>query len=448
MSSDRPAEQPSEQPPWEDLLRMLMGPNADEAIQMMRESGFDLEAAGLAAPEIRLALQQMQRFMAVGDGPVSWSAVHDLARQVASEGGDPAPGQIEARQVVEALTTADLWLDPVTELDPAPGRRAAWSRAEWVEATLPMWRTLTESIATSLTEALSTRLAPALDESLRDTMTGMARQVSQVLFGLQIGRASGTLAREVFGTTDVGLPLVDPPLVALVAANVDEFAQGLDSPVEEVRMFLAVREAAAARLFAGAPWLRGWLVTAVDAYARGITIDPEQLDEAVRTIDPSDPSSLREAVSSGLFEPRNTPDQEAALARLETGLALVEGWVDEVTAAATAPHLPHATALREMMRRRRAAGGPAEHTFATLVGLHLRPRRLRDAAHLWATITTQDGVAARDAVWHHPDLMPTGTDLDDPEGYTARRKTADEEAAELDQALADILGPDDTPTEK
>ncbi|MCL2850004.1 MAG: zinc-dependent metalloprotease [Micrococcales bacterium] len=439
-------EPPSGPPAWEDLLRMLLGPNADEAIRLVREAGIDLGAAAdlPGGPEaIRAAMRQVQPFLAgADDAPVSWSAVHDLARQTAADGGDPTPGRAATRRTVDALTTADLWLDQVTGFDPAPGRRVAWSRAEWVEATLPAWRSLTEPIACALTDALGTRLADTTDESLRQIVASMASQVGQVLFGLQIGQAAGTLARDVFGTTDLGVPLVDPPAVAMVPTNVEAFAEGLETPVEEARLFLAVREAAAARLFAGAPWLRGWLTSAVDAYARGITIDPTHLDEVMRQIDPADPASLRAAVTEGLFEPRTTPAQDAALVRLETALALVEGWVDEVSAAAVAANLPDAVALREMMRRRRAAGGPAEHTFATLVGLQLRPRRLRDAARLWAAVAADSCVADRDAVWHHPDLIPGPDDLDDPDGYPDRRRAATQGTDDLDQALADILGSD------
>jgi hypothetical protein len=84
-----------------------------------------------------------------------------------------------------------------------------------------------------------------------------------------------------------------------------------------------------------------------------------------------------------------------------------------VDAAATG-RLPHAAALRETVRRRRASGGPAEQTFATLVGLELRPRRLREAAALWALIAQQRGIEGRDALWAHPDLLPGSADLDDP----------------------------------
>ncbi len=145
-----------------------------------------------------------------------------------------------------------------------------------------------------------------------------------------------------------------------------------------------------------------------------------------------------------MFAVATSPAQRAALLRLETLLALVEGWVEEVTAAAAAPHLPHTAALREMMRRRRAAGGPAEEIFATLVGLELRPRRSRDAARLWAALAEEGGTAAREAVWDHPDLLPTAEDLDDPEGYRGRQAAEAEEAADVDRALAEIFGaPDD-----
>jgi putative hydrolase len=76
--------------------------------------------------------------------------------------------------------------------------------------------------------------------------------------------------------------------------------------------------------------------------------------------------------------------------------------------------------MRETVRRRRASGGPAEQTFATLVGLQLRPRRLREAAALWSAVSQARGIEGRDALWAHPDLLPSPEDLDDPTGFVAR----------------------------
>jgi putative hydrolase len=216
---------------------------------------------------------------------------------------------------------------------------------------------------------------------------------------------------------------------------VADFGQGLSVSAEEIRIFLAMREAAHHRLFAHVPWLRSRLLAAVEDYARGITVDASALREAMPQIDPSNPEALREALSdASLFQPEDTPQQKAALARLETLLALVEGWVATVVDDAAGDRLPQAGALAEAIRRRRATGGPAERTFATLVGLELRPRRLREAAEIWRRLTDVRGAEGRDALWTHPDLMPTAEDFDDPEGFVAGRPSLDMSA--LDQELS------------
>jgi hypothetical protein len=61
----------------------------------------------------------------------------------------------------------------------------------------------------------------------------------------------------------------------------------------------------------------------------------------------------------------------------------------------------------------RAAPGWAHK--CTLVGLEIRPRKMREAAALWERLTEAGGIGARDAVWAHPDLMPSAADLDEPD---------------------------------
>jgi len=189
-----------------------------------------------------------------------------------------------------------------------------------------------------------------------------------------------------------------------------------------VRLYLALRECAHQRLFAHVPWLAPRLDGAIDAYARGIRMDPERMNDAMQGIDPSalsDPERLRELMGSDLFALPESEEQQAALRRLETLLALIEGWVDDVVTEACSATLPSSERLGEAMRRRRAAGGPAERTFASLVGLELRPRALREAAVLWRTLREQRGIEGRDALWAHPDLLPAAEDLADPDSFLA-----------------------------
>ena len=274
----------------------------------------------------------------------------------------------------------------------------------------------------------------------------MLARMSGSMFGAQVGQAVGALAGDLVSGTDVGLPLVPGHGIALLPANIATFAEGLEVDLAEVRLYLAVREAARVRLFAAVAWLGPQLVAAVQAYARDISIDTEGIQSALQSIDPSDPAAMQLALSNSLFAPEPSPAQRSALALLETYLALVEGWVDVVADRATSKHLPHTAALGEAVRRRRASGGPAERVFSQLVGLELRPRRLRDAANLWAALESKGGTTARDGAWAHPDVAPTAADLDDPLGFVDRltsKGTGDEMDAALDALLSE--GDSDSP---
>jgi hypothetical protein len=114
-----------------------------------------------------------------------------------------------------------------------------------------------------------------------------------------------------------------------------------------------------------------------------------------------------------------------------------------VVTADAAKRLPGADAIAEMVRRRRATGGPAEHAFAALVGLELRPRRLREAAALWRLVAERSDVATRDGLWAHPDLLPSSEELDHPARLLERLGLAgaapDAEADEFNAALAQLL---------
>jgi uncharacterized protein (DUF2342 family) len=105
--------------------------------------------------------------------------------------------------------------------------------------------------------------------------------------------------------------------------------------------------------------------------------------------------------------------------------------------------------LAETVRRRRASGGPAESAFATLVGLELRPRRLREAAAMWQKLTDAVGADKRDALWSHPDLVPTADDITDPNALVARITAGTPALDDIDQAIEDLLNDDtnDRPTE-
>jgi putative hydrolase len=398
-------------------------------------------------PDLNALLGQVQAMMQPYDGAVNWTLATDLARKTVAQQPDPSPTSTQQSAVADAVRLADLWLDEASDFDSGVTSTAAWSRAEWIESTREVWQRLVEPIAEHVVGAMGSAL-PAEAKAMAGPFLGMLTQMGGAMFGSQIGTALGTLAGEVLSASDIGLPLGPTGRAALVPANVSAFAAGLDVSADDVLLYLALREAAHQRLFTHVPWLREHLLAAVADYGRGISIDTAGIEEQLRSLDPSNMADLQGALEGGLFEPKKTPAQEAALSRLETTLALVEGWVDEVVGQATHDRMPAAAKLQEAVRRRRAAGGPAEETFSALVGLELRPRRLRDASTLWGSLRTRQGIEARDAVWLHPDLLPTAADLDDPLGFREDVATPTEMSdADFDEALQKLLGeggPDST----
>ena len=323
---------------------------------------------------------------------------------------------------------------------------AAWSRAEWIVGTIDRWKRLVEPIAQSSVAAIGNAL-PAEAQGMTGPIVGMLGKAVGAMLASQVGAGLGALAGEVLSASDVGLPLGEPGKAALVVENVKDFADGLDVSEDDVLLYLALREAAHQRLFAHVPWLREHLLGAVADYAKGIEVNTanlqSSLEEKMRGIDMNNPDSMRELMEGGMFEMEKSPGQQAALERLEVTLALVEGWVDEVVSQATAERMPNATKLQEAVRRRRAAGGPAEDTFAALVGLELRPRRLRDASTLWGSLRTRQGAEARDGVWMNPALLPTAADLDDPLGFREGASAPEEMSEEdFDAALQKMLDGD------
>ncbi len=405
------------------------------------------------------ALRQFADLLSWRGGPVNWDLAKNVARHAIVAAGDPSILDAQRREVNEAIRLADLWLDEATSFPSGVRKIEAWSRSEWLEATFPVWAKLCDPIAAKGVEAMSgmlsmdpTQLGEEVPDEVRQALgafgggaggmgglaglSAMLRQIGGAMIGGQTGTAVGELAREVVGSSDIGLPLGPEGVAALIPAGVAEFGQGLSVDAGEVRLFLALREAAHQRLFAHVPWLRGHLLGAVEQYASGITVDMARLRDAIPEVDLTNPEALREALAGeGLFRPEDTPTQKAALLRLETALALVEGWVATVVSAAAHDRLTHADALAEAIRRRRATGGPAERTFATLVGLELRPRRLREAATIWQGLTEARGVDGRDALWAHPDLLPAADDLENPDAFVHGQPELDisdlEEGTEL-----------------
>lgn len=418
------------------------------------------------------SMGDMQR--TVEQGPINAKLASSIALQQAND--DSSQSTVNAQEgdaARRALSEANLWLDTVSDFDPAPGEPQLLTRADWVNGTLDAWAKFSAPVAESMNNALasvmSERLGGLGDGQISGMFAGpipipipegmkdpaqLMKLLGNTSFAMQLGHAAGGLSHEVRGSFDQGIALLKNPAGALIVQNAVEYATTLEIDRAEVLSFLALQEVAHARLFANVPWLMPRFEALIGKYARGISIDLDAMEEQLRDAGAMDPESIAGAVNLTKVGIPDTPEQCEALSSLETMLALVEGWVDTVTWNAGMAHIPHIEQLREMLRRERAVGGPAERTFESLLGMQLRPKRMREAAALWERIGTTQGSQKRDAQWSHPDLLPVlppATSDQEVEGtgpasgstiQAADTKPAGKKAIDWDAELSKLLDSD------
>ncbi len=461
MSQD-PSSLPSPEQ-MKQMMQMFMGGNASMGSMFgMGEPGngaptnpvgFHSAKAGASADDAQSTAQPP---MADENAAIDVNIAKTIAGQyVNGEDSEQVVTASEGETMRRAMSEANLWLDTATEFNPVDGEASALTRSSWLNGTIEQWAKFASPVASSMADAMNAVINERLGDQFGGEITGMfagpipnpipesmrdpkklMKQLAKATFSMQLGNAAGALSHEVRGSFDQGLALLKNQAGGLIMQNVEDYAKSLEIDADEVTTFLALHEEAYARLFATVPWLMPRFEALLGKYARGIAIDLDAMEDELRDVEGLDPDSLSSALNlTNVGMGEDTPEQKDAMRSLETLLALVEGWVDCVMWRAGMAHLPHIEQLREMMRRERAVGGPAERTFENLIGLQLRPKRMREAAQLWERVTAEQGIEARDAMWSHPDLLPAlepEVDATDRDADSETMQTATEHGDDID----------------
>jgi putative hydrolase len=357
----------------------------------------------------------------------------DIAKKFVSAKGSLPIGTTDLSQIHDAMEIAELWLNEATVFPASSSAKNVMTRNDWVDSTMAGWQLTVEPLALGLAQALSSVIEGQEmpeDSMPLEAVAGLLRGFIATMIATQLGQCVGGLAESVTGAHDVGLPLLNPSRPALLPQNIAQWSVDIGVPESEIRIFHALREGAVARLFDSNPWLVDYMRMAIADYGKGIHIDVEKMQQQAQeamesgAIDPDNPETLTLALNQGLFTPEESPQQGAALAKLETALALIDGWADDVTTLAAADRLPSLNSLRETLRRRRATSSPAQQLFSSLFGLEVSPRMAREASAFWLAIRELRDVAARDQIWSG--ILPTHEELNDPATYLSSVEIPDD----------------------
>ena len=363
--------------------------------------------------------------------------VRDTAKKFISSQGSQPIGTNDLTAVNNACEIADIWLNEATDF-PATSSSAtnAISRLDWIDETLPGWQATMEPLATGLSAAISRLLDEAIASQSSEyegsmaaapigAIAGLLRSFIGTMIATQLGQAIGGIATSATGAHDAGLPILQPARPLLIPENIEAWGADTEIAKSEIYLFHALREGAVARLFEHNPWIVSYIRSAIVEYGAGIRIDLDAIQrQAEEAMQGMSQESFTINLDSGIFTPEETESQRAALSKLETVLALVDGWADDVATLAAGDRIPSITALRELHRRRRAATSPSQELFKTMLGLEVSPKLAREASAFWSRIREIKGTSARDQIWSG--ILPSATELLAPDLFLASTEIPDD----------------------
>jgi putative hydrolase len=405
-------------------------------------------------------------------GPVDWDLATRVALQVAAEGDRSATDE-EAARIREAFDLAEHWLDQT----PLPstsevGRVVAASRQTWVNAATSALKPLVEPVARAATDAmvdlareqlgqlggegglddlegmlgaagLPEALRPMLEQLLGSDPGDLLRPAGAGLAGLQAGQVIGQLSRQLIGQYDLGIPTAPREQAHYLVVNVADDLAGYGLDDGEVRLVLALHEAAHRRLYHAVPWLEAHVSSLVARFAAGTVVDADRMREVAEELtlglDPEDEDALAAAMErAASFRLTPTEDQQRVLDRLQGVVCLVGAWARHEVARAVEGRLPSFGRIQEVLRRRRVARGDGEQLLESLLGLDLKPSDESVGERFVAAVEAALGPEGLHRALAHPENLPDGEELADPQRWLDRTGSSEDIPDDLASLFAGL----------
>jgi coenzyme F420 biosynthesis associated uncharacterized protein len=345
---------------------------------------------------------------------VDWGLADRVARTVAGNGsGKRAVRRADLRRAARGsvgMVRDYTGLEPRGRL-PSP---ELVDRREWISANIASLR--------AMTSGAEERIADSLD--LPGPLGPGLRVAAGTAAGVEVGIASGYLAQRVLGQYDVALigPR-RPARLLFVAPNLAEAQRRLGAEREPFLHWIAVHEATHVVQFAAVPWLRGHIGALGEELLSGAVsrVGVDELAAMLRRIVPPDPRRLANAVRDGEWlSPLLGPQRRQLVRRLQTTMAIVEGYSEHVMDAVGARLGPAYLDLRDQLENRRQDRGFLELLVSWFLGLELKLRQYRLGKRFCDQVVERRGIETLNRLWSEPQALPSDAELERPGSWLAR----------------------------
>ena len=340
---------------------------------------------------------------------VDWS----LARQIArfASGGAERPdlafdfekASAAALDQVSGYSGLELSgaVPPVHEVD----------RAGWADANLDSLADLLEPVGGKLDDRLGSA----------GPLAGPLRAAAGATVAAEVGLVMGYMSQRVLGQFEVSLlqPEVAPRLL-FVTPNLARAVKELDVDQESFLRWVALHEVTHVLQFSGVTWLREHLGALLREYLATVEVRIERGAAGGLPAMP-DPSMIVERFrEGGLAALVQTREQRNIMDRIQSAMAVVEGYSEHVMDAVGADVLPEYEGLRDAMERRRHSRSAPERILMRLLGLERKMRQYEDGKRFCDAVVAEGGIEKLNLVWHAPTALPTASELDAPAAWIGR----------------------------
>jgi len=372
----------------------------------------------------------------IGSGPGaadSWfEAARTLAFGVATDGGqDENPDPLVRIAFEELARVAELHVADATGITSASAAGGVSFEAvgpgQWsfrvLEAYRPILRAMVEAQQQGAAAVPSSMDLSELDpdaSGLNGLLGQFALTLGPVFLGMQFGSAAGHLARRAFGQYALPLPWPESTTLLLVPGNVARFADDWSLPLQEVQLWVCLRELTMHAVLTR-PGVRASLTTLLgDASAHAAAAQRsivERLGDGL-----GDPAALEEALGDpeALLSDLISPEQRNISSALTAQTTAIGAYVDHITAGIAETLTSSPAALREAWYRYRIEEGKGEQAFAGLFGLNVGQDEVDRGRAFVTGVVERAGEDALARLWGDELDLPTPAEVDAPGLWLAR----------------------------
>ncbi|HWF15844.1 MAG TPA: zinc-dependent metalloprotease [Acidimicrobiales bacterium] len=372
----------------------------------------------------------------IGSGPGAgdnwFEAARTLAFGVATDDGqDDTPDPLVRIAFEELARVAELHVAAATGITPSAGTAGVSFEAvgpgQWsfkvLEAYRPVLKSMVEAQQQGAAAVPSTDLSALNLEDgagLGGLLGQFALTLGPVFLGMQFGSAAGHLARRAFGQYALPLPWPESSTLLLVPSNVARFAEDWSLPLQEVQLWVCLRELTMHAVLTR-PGVRSSLSTLLsDASAHAAAAQRNIVERLGDSM--GDQVSLEEALGDpeALLADLISPEQRNISSTLTAQTTAIGAYVDHVTGGIAETLTSSPGALREAWYRYRIEEGKGEQAFAGLFGLDVGQAEVdRGRAFVHGVIERAGEDALARLLGDELDL-PTPAEVDAPGLWLAR----------------------------